>query len=50
MIQGSFRNIPGVRAESSGGEGNANFNVRCTCISGGHDIYNYKKMVYLNVV
>jgi hypothetical protein len=24
--------------------------VRCTCISGGHDIYNYKKMVYLNVV
>jgi outer membrane cobalamin receptor len=30
-----FRNIPGIRAESSGGEGNANFNVRGVPVSSG---------------
>jgi len=34
-----FRNIPGVRAESSGGEGNANFNVRGVPISSGGSRY-----------
>ncbi len=34
-----FRNIPGIRAESSGGEGNANFNVRGVPISSGGSRY-----------
>jgi outer membrane receptor protein involved in Fe transport len=34
-----FRNIPGVRAESSGGEGNANFNVRGVPVSSGGSRY-----------
>ncbi|KAB1156774.1 TonB-dependent receptor [Flavobacterium luteum] len=34
-----FRNIPGVRAESSGGEGNANFNVRGVPVSAGGSRY-----------
>ncbi len=34
-----FRNIPGIRAESSGGEGNANFNVRGVPVSSGGSRY-----------
>lgn len=34
-----FRNVPGIRAESSGGEGNANFNVRGVPISSGGSRY-----------
>ncbi|WP_345168601.1 TonB-dependent receptor [Algibacter aquimarinus] len=34
-----FRNIPGIRAESSGGEGNANFNVRGIPVSSGGSRY-----------
>ncbi|KAA5827780.1 TonB-dependent receptor [Algibacter amylolyticus] len=34
-----FRNVPGIRAESSGGEGNANFNVRGVPVSSGGSRY-----------
>ena len=34
-----FRSIPGIRAESSGGEGNANFNVRGVPVSSGGSRY-----------
>ena len=34
-----FRNIPGVRAESSAGEGNSNFNVRGVPVSSGGSRY-----------
>ncbi len=34
-----FRNIPGVRAESSSGDGNANFNVRGVPVSSGGSRY-----------
>ena len=34
-----FRIIPGIRAESSGGEGNANFNVRGVPVSSGGSRY-----------
>jgi len=34
-----FRNIPGVRSESSGGDGNANFNVRGVPVSSGGSRY-----------
>ena len=34
-----FRSLPGIRAESSGGEGNANFNVRGIPVSSGGSRY-----------
>jgi hypothetical protein len=37
----AFLEIPGIKTESSGGEGNANFNVRGVPVSsGGSDTYN----------